>query len=100
MRGKDNMPTYEYECKSCEHHFELFQMMSEPPKKRCPACGKAVQRLIGTGTGIMFKGSGFYETDYKRAKAPKSETKNETKSEPKSEAKPAENKPPTEKKDK
>ena len=61
------MPTYDYECQSCNHTFELFQMMSAEPIKKCPKCGKnKVKRLIGPGIGIIFKGSGFYETDYKR----------------------------------
>ena len=60
------MPTYEYACPSCKHTFELFQMMSEAPKKKCPECGKKVQRLFGTGSGIVFKGTGFYQTDYKK----------------------------------
>jgi putative FmdB family regulatory protein len=57
------MPTYEYECKSCSHTFEAFQSMSEPPLKTCPQCGKEVRRLINGGSGIIFKGSGFYVTD-------------------------------------
>ena len=57
------MPTYEYECKSCAHTFEAFQSMSEPPLTSCPECGKEVRRLINGGTGIIFKGSGFYVTD-------------------------------------
>ena len=61
------MPTYDYKCKACGHTFALFQSMSENPKKKCPSCGRmALVRLIGTGSGIIFKGSGFYETDYKR----------------------------------
>ncbi len=61
------MPTYDYECTACNHKFELFQMMSAEPKKTCPKCKKKkLRRLIGSGIGIIFKGSGFYETDYKR----------------------------------
>jgi putative FmdB family regulatory protein len=60
------MPTYEYECTRCDHRFEAMQKMSEAPLDRCPECGSAVRRLIGTGSGIIFKGTGFYETDYKR----------------------------------
>ena len=64
------MPTYEYCCSRCNHRFELFQSMSEKPKRTCPNCkGRTAKRLIGAGMGIIFKGSGFYETDYKR-KAP------------------------------
>ncbi len=58
------MPTYEYECEHCGHHFEKFQSMSEAPVKKCPECGKPVRRLIGRGAGIIFKGGGFYATDY------------------------------------
>jgi putative FmdB family regulatory protein len=57
------MPTYEYECKTCGHGFEVFQTMSELPIKDCPKCGKDVRRLIFGGTGVIFKGSGFYVTD-------------------------------------
>ncbi len=59
------MPTYEYRCKSCGHTFEKFQPMSAAPVKRCPECKKAVERLIGAGAGVIFKGSGFYGTDYR-----------------------------------
>ena len=59
------MPTYEYECKKCSHKFEQFQRMSDPPLKRCPECKGSVRRLMGTGAGIIFKGSGFYQTDYR-----------------------------------
>lgn len=60
------MPTYEYECTSCKHAFEVSQKMSDKPFEKCPKCGGSVKRLIGRGSGIIFKGSGFYETDYKR----------------------------------
>jgi putative FmdB family regulatory protein len=59
------MPTYEYRCLSCKHEYELVQRMSDPPRKRCPKCGKKVERLIGAGAGLLFKGSGFYITDYR-----------------------------------
>jgi len=60
------MPTYDYVCDKCEHSFELFQQMSEPVKRKCPKCGaRKLRRLIGTGAGVLFKGSGFYETDYR-----------------------------------
>ncbi len=59
------MPTYEYECTKCDHVFERFQSMSDAPLKRCPKCRCKVRRLFGTGAGIIFKGSGFYETDYR-----------------------------------
>ena len=62
------MPTYEYKCSACGHTFERFQPMSAEPVKRCPQCGKAkVKRLIGTGAGLIFKGSGFYITDHRDA---------------------------------
>ncbi len=57
------MPTYEYECKSCSHTFEVFQSMSDQPLKECPKCGNEVRRLIFGGAGVIFKGSGFYVTD-------------------------------------
>lgn len=73
------MPTYDYKCNDCGHAFELFQTMSEGVKKKCPACGKLrLERLIGTGSALIFKGSGFYETDYRSkdyAKAKEAETK-------------------------
>ena len=60
------MPTYDYECNDCGHAFELFQGMNDKPKKKCPECKKMkLQRLIGTGGAILFKGSGFYTTDYR-----------------------------------
>lgn len=60
------MPTYDYQCQACEHEFELFQQMTAPVKKKCPECGKLkLKRLIGTGAGVIFKGGGFYETDYR-----------------------------------
>jgi putative FmdB family regulatory protein len=72
------MPTYDYKCKDCHHKFEAFHSMSAEPLTKCPKCGGRVERLIGTGAGVLFKGSGFYETDYrssgyrKDAKADKS----------------------------
>jgi putative FmdB family regulatory protein len=59
------MPTYEYECKSCGHSFDIFQNMSDEPLKICPQCGNEIRRIINGGTGIIFKGSGFYVTDKK-----------------------------------
>ena len=61
------MPTYEYKCEACGHRFTRFQKMSDEPVQVCPECSGAVRRLISGGAGIIFKGSGFYETDYKRA---------------------------------
>ncbi|MEQ8770609.1 MAG: zinc ribbon domain-containing protein [Phycisphaerales bacterium] len=60
------MPTYDYRCNACGHEFELFQKMSDPIKRTCPECKKKqLERLIGTGAAVLFKGSGFYETDYR-----------------------------------
>lgn len=117
------MPTYDYECDACGHKAEVFQAMSEEPLKKCPSCKKPkYRRLFGAGAALVFKGSGFYQTDYrsegyKKAAAAdkpadsssssgegksseskpetKSETKSESKSEPKAESKPArkDNKP-------
>ena len=87
------MPTYDYVCRACEHEFEEFQSITAKPLKKCPECGKSkLERLIGTGAGIIFKGSGFYETDYrsenyKKAAKAESESKSETMSESKSDSK-------------
>ncbi|MBN3038310.1 MAG: zinc ribbon domain-containing protein [Candidatus Omnitrophica bacterium] len=62
------MPTYEYECKKCGHRFEKFQQITQAPLKSCPKCHGRLKRLIGTGGGIIFKGSGFYATDYRNKK--------------------------------
>jgi len=60
------MPTYDYRCKACGHALELFQSIREGAKRKCPACGRnQLERLIGSGAGILFKGSGFYQTDYR-----------------------------------
>ena len=60
------MPTYDYVCNACQHEFELFQGIKENPKRKCPECGKLkLRRLFGTGAAIVFKGSGFYQTDYR-----------------------------------
>ena len=60
------MPTYEYICESCGYEFERFQTITAKPIRKCPKCGKSsVQRLIGAGAGVIFKGSGFYQTDYR-----------------------------------
>lgn len=85
------MPTYDYRCKACEHEFELFQSMSDSPKRTCPKCGKRqLERLIGTGAALLFKGSGFYETDYRSDgyKKAKSADSSESKSESSSDSKP------------
>ena len=59
------MPTYDYICSDCNYKFEHFQSMSDEPIRVCPSCGGRVRRLIGSGTGLIFKGSGYYLTDYK-----------------------------------
>jgi putative FmdB family regulatory protein len=64
------MPTYEYECKSCGHSFEVFQSMSDEPLKTCAKCGMEVRRLIFGGAGVIFKGEGFYVTDKGKAAKP------------------------------
>lgn len=95
------MPTYDYVCESCGYRFEQFQSITAKPTRKCPECGRLkLQRLIGAGAGIIFKGSGFYQTDYRSESyknAAKAETggttdktskkKQETKSETKSEVK-------------
>ena len=60
------MPTYEYKCDSCGHKFEAFQSMTAKLLEKCPKCAKKIKRLIGSGAGIIFKGSGFYATDYRK----------------------------------
>ena len=59
------MPTYDYKCNDCGHQFEAFQSMKDDPLTMCPNCGGTVARLIGGGNGFIFKGSGFYITDYR-----------------------------------
>ena len=94
------MPTYDYECDACGHEMELFQGIKDAVKKKCPECGKnKLRRLFGTGAAIVFKGSGFYQTDYrsdsykkgekaaKDAKSKKSESKSSDKSSSKSDSK-------------
>ena len=100
------MPTYEYHCDGCEHHFDEFQSILDKPLKKCPKCRKPkLRRIFGTGAAVLFKGSGFHETDYRSesykagakadaeaAKPPgdgKGDAKSETKSETKTDAKPA-----------
>jgi putative FmdB family regulatory protein len=108
------MPTYDYECDACQHKFELYQSISADPEKKCPSCKKMkLRRLIGTGAAVVFKGSGFYQTDYRSdsykksaaadSKSPSSESKSdssaatssETKSSDTPASKPAESKPAT-----
>jgi len=77
------MPTYDYVCENCEHRFEQFQSIMAKPTRKCPNCGRLkLQRLIGAGAGIIFKGSGFYQTDYRSEsykKAAESEKKTTSK---------------------
>jgi putative FmdB family regulatory protein len=98
------MPTYDYVCDACQHSFELFQSITADPEKKCPECGKKkLRRLIGSGGAIIFRGSGFYKTDYRSesykkavsadsgssssSTSGKSEAKSESKSESKSQSK-------------
>jgi len=85
------MPTYEYACDRCGHEFEQFQSISARPLKKCPECGRnALRRLIGPGAGVIFKGSGFYQTDYRSEsykKAAEAEKKSQTSAGEKSEKK-------------
>ncbi|UCD15436.1 MAG: zinc ribbon domain-containing protein [Candidatus Omnitrophota bacterium] len=69
------MPTYEYECCDCSHKFEVFQKMSEKPLSDCPQCKGKLRRLISNGAGLIFKGSGFYATDYKKGSSVSEEKK-------------------------
>ncbi|MDD5108665.1 MAG: zinc ribbon domain-containing protein [Candidatus Omnitrophica bacterium] len=64
------MPTYEYECLSCKHKFEILQSITAKPKTKCPECGKKLKKLISGSAGFIFKGTGFYATDYKKAAKP------------------------------
>jgi putative FmdB family regulatory protein len=76
------MPTYEYKCDKCGHYFEQLQSITAKPLRKCPKCGKpALNRLIGTGAGLIFKGSGFYATDY-RSESYKQGVKSETPAKP------------------
>jgi putative FmdB family regulatory protein len=104
------MPTYQYKCDACGHEFEKFQSITAPSIRKCPKCGKIrVKRLIGTGSGLIFKGGGFYTTDYRsdayqksaKADAPpaaSTPSKSEGDAGAKSTKPAAENKPPAESK--
>lgn len=91
------MPTYEYACPKCGHQFEQFQSMRDEPLKKCPKCKKTgLKRLVGGGAGLIFKGTGFYITDYKNKPAGKdagAPREGAGKKEGGGEAKPAESKP-------
>ncbi len=69
------MPTYEYECKHCGYKFEASQKITDKPLDNCPKCNKKVKRLIGSGSGIIFKGTGFYATDYRKKTPPARDNK-------------------------
>jgi putative FmdB family regulatory protein len=98
------MPTYEYECTGCKYEFEAFQKMSEEPLKECPRCRGPIRRKISGGSGLLFKGKGFYITDYrsenykKKASEEKPKTETKEKSEtPKPSPKPTADKPTNDK---
>ena len=87
------MPTYEYECRSCHHRFEKFQSMTARPVAACPKCKHSARRLISAGGGLLFKGSGFYITDYRSSdykKKAEADSKPAVKSETPKPAKPSE----------
>ena len=88
------MPTYDYECGACGHEFEKFQSITAPAVRKCPQCKKLkVRRLIGTGAGVIFKGSGFYTTDYKNNSHKTPDPKNKKKEAEPSSASEAKNEP-------
>ena len=63
------MPTYEYKCTNCGYNFEEFHNMNDTAERKCPKCGSTAERLIGTGSGIIFKGAGFYANDYAKSRS-------------------------------
>jgi len=82
------MPTYDYLCDACGHKFELFQSINDPVQRKCPECGKMkLRRLFGTGAAIMFKGSGFYQTDYRSESYRKAASADSSSAESKSDSK-------------
>lgn len=88
------MPTYDYECDACKHKWEEFQSIKAEPTKKCPECGKKkAKRLIGIGAGIIFKGSGFYQTDYRSSSYQKSADADKAPPAPSSETKSGDSKP-------
>ncbi len=87
------MPTYDYACSACGHEMEAFQSMKDNPLRKCPKCGKLkLSRKIGLGAGLIFKGSGFYETDYKPKAEPKEKDSGKSSGEGARETKSAEKK--------
>ncbi len=84
MEENSYMPTYDYKCTACDIQFEKFQGMTEEPIKECPECDGEVKRLIGAGAGLIFKGSGFYITDYRSEGYKESAKKDKTSSSEKS----------------
>ena len=93
------MPTYEYECQKCGVRFELFQRITEKPRRRCPKCKGRVKRLFSAGGGLLFKGSGFHITDYRSEGYKKAAQKDSSTAAPKTESKPSAGKTSTAKKD-
>jgi putative FmdB family regulatory protein len=88
------MPTYEYRCATCKHEFEQFQSIMAEPLRKCPQCGKLkLQRLMGTGGGIIFRGSGFYQTDYRSESYKKAAEADKSGGKSSGDTKTAENKP-------
>src|SRR5262245_43123982 len=92
------MPTYDYECDACHHEFEVFEPITAEPQKKCPKCKKnKLRRLFGSGAALVFKGSGFYSTDYRsdsykkaaEAEKPKSDSSSPSSDKPSTESKPA-----------
>lgn len=79
------MPTYDYKCTKCGNIFEMFQGIKEPPHTECPSCKGSVKRLIGTGGGLIFKGSGFYITDYRSKGYKEAKNKEQGNTKPKAE---------------
>ena len=84
------MPTYEYECEECKNYFEEFQSLRAKPISKCPKCGGKVSRLISKGAALIFKGHGFYITDYVKNKSPEVSQSGDKPSEKKTESAPAE----------
>ncbi len=76
------MPTYHYQCSACNHEFDEFQKMSDPPLDKCPLCGGPAKRIISGGAGFLLKGSGFYTTDYRKESYKKAAASDKAASEP------------------